>query len=267
MPNTKTTISILIPSFNGAELLRKHLPSILTQLQQDDEVIVIDDGSTDGTEEFIEKTIRHQQVRVHRIEENVRFARAVNTGVSAAQNDFIFLCNNDVELQQNCLEVLRSYMKDDSIFAVGCLEFAEHVGGEKSGKNKLWFARGLYQHSKADNFSSGETAWASGGSALFSKQKWEQLGGFDEYFAPAYWEDVDLSFRARKQGWKVLFEERAIVFHKHETTNASVFSKEQLESSSWQHGQYFTWKHATVSQKIAFMIWWPYWFVLRKIAS
>lgn len=266
MPNTKSAISILIPSFNGVELLRKHLPSILAQLQQGDEVIVIDDGSTDGTQEFVEKIIRHQQVRAHRIEENVRFARAVNEGVSVAQHDFIFLCNNDVELQKDCLQVLRPYTEADSLFAVGCLEFEEKFGGEKSGKNKLWFARGLYQHSKADNFFSGETAWASGGSALFSKKKWEQLGGFDERFAPAYWEDVDLSFRACKQGWKVLFEEKAVVLHKHETTNASVFSKEQLEQSSWQHGQYFTWKHATLMQKVAFIIWWPYWFVLRKIA-
>ncbi|NCN82827.1 MAG: glycosyltransferase family 2 protein [Candidatus Pacebacteria bacterium] len=263
----KSAISVLIPSFNGIALLQKHLPSVIEQLVEGDEIVIIDDGSSDGTQDYIKQKLRHAQVHVHRINENVRFARAVNNGVAVAKNNFIFLCNNDVQLAEDCLNTVRSYTQDETVFAVGCLEYEEQPGGEKSGKNKLWFSRGLFQHSKANDFSSGETAWASGGSALFSKLKWNKLGGFDEHFAPAYWEDVDLSFRARKRGWKVLFDEKAIVLHKHETTNASVFGKLALDETSWQHGQYFTWKHASIVQKLAFIMWWPYWFVLRMSTS
>ena len=255
-------LSVIIPSFNGRHLLEKYLSSILQQLLPEDEVIVVDDGGSDSTVEYIED-LNHPQISLHRIEKNVRFARAANQGVELAKNDFIFLCNNDVELQENCLNVLRGYTNDNDVFAVGCLEYEDHLEGEKSGKNKLWFARGLFQHSKADNFNSGETVWASGGSALFSKQKWQELGGFDEKFTPAYWEDVDLSFRARAKGWRVLLDEKAVVIHKHETTNASIFSKKELDEISWKHGEYFTWKNSNFAQKLAFLFWWSYWWVKR----
>lgn len=258
----KVGISIIIPSFNGRKLLEENLPSILKQLMAGDEVIIVDDGGSDTTDIYVDK-LNHSQVRLVRIEKNIRFAKASNQGVEFAKNKFVFLCNNDVQLQNDCLTALRIHAEDEDLFAVGCLEYEDHLGGDKSGKNKLWFARGLFQHSKADDFKSGETAWASGGSALFCKEKWLKIGGFDEKFAPAYWEDVDLSFRARKKGWKVLFDEKAVVIHKHETTNASIFSKKELDSISWEHGLYFTWKNSNLTQKIAFVIWWPYWWVKR----
>jgi len=262
----KVGISIVIPSFNGRKLLEENLPSILNQLIPEDEVIIVDDGGSDTTDTYI-KELANDQVRLHRIEKNVRFARAANKGVDIAKHDFIFLCNNDVELQSDCLSALRTYGKDEDLFAVGCLEYEDYFGGVKSGKNKLWFSRGLFQHSKADDFNSGDTAWASGGSALFCKQKWQEIEGFDANFAPAYWEDVDLSFRAGRRGWKVLFDEKAVVIHKHETTNASIFSKRELDSISWKHGLYFTWKNSTLMQKIAFVIWWPYWKLKRNSLS
>ncbi|NCN23927.1 MAG: hypothetical protein COU65_02880 [Candidatus Pacebacteria bacterium CG10_big_fil_rev_8_21_14_0_10_42_12] len=258
----KAGISVIIPTFNGRKLLEENLPSILSQLSPEDEVIIVDDGGSDSTNAFVEE-INHLQIKFVRIEKNVRFARAANKGAELAKNDFIFLCNNDVELQANCLSVLRAHTSKNDVFAVGCLEYEDHLEGEKSGKNKLWFARGLFQHSKSDYFVSGETAWASGGSALFSKEKWQELGGFDTNFSPAYWEDVDLSFRARKKGWKVLFDEKAVVIHKHETTNASIFSKKELDEISWKNGQYFTWKNTNFAQKITFLIWWPYWYLKR----
>ena len=152
---------------------------------------------------------------------------------------------------------------DDKIFSIGCLEFEQNSKGVKSGKNKLWFKKGLFQHSKASNFESGETAWASGGSAMFSTSKWEQLGGFDPAFYPAYWEDIDISYRARKNGWLVLFNSQAIVYHKHESTNASTFGTNKLQDISWKNSLYFSWKHADAAQKIQYVLWYPYWLLQR----
>src|SRR5690606_24971349 len=135
------------------------------------------------------------------------------------------------------------------------------------GKNVLWFEKGLFQHSKANNFESGETAWASGGSALFSIKKWLVLGGFDDLFYPAYWEDVDLSYRARQNGWKVLFNANAVVYHKHETTNTTVFGNKMIENISWSNSFKFAWKHSNILQKLQFMVWYPYWQLQRLRAS
>ena len=114
----------------------------------------------------------------------------------------------------------------------------------------LWFQNGCFMHQKASDFTSGETAWVSGGSGLFDRERWLELGGFDERFAPAYWEDIDLSYRAKQKGWQVLFESKAIVFHKHESTHKQVFSSKDMENISWQHAAYFVRKHGNVWQRL-----------------
>jgi GT2 family glycosyltransferase len=145
------------------------------------------------------------------------------------------------------------------MFAVGCHEIEQNQGGISGGKNKLWFEKGIFMHARASDFSSGETAWASGGSALFDKAKWLYLGGFDPNFYPAYWEDVDLSYRAKKNNWLVWFESLAVVDHNHESTNSAVFNKTELNAVSWKNGIYFTKKHANFWQKLQFKFWQPYW--------
>jgi GT2 family glycosyltransferase len=181
--------------------------------------------------------------------------------VRSAQHDLIFLINSDVAPRKNTLRHLTPYFIDKSVFAVGPLE-VEH--GKKSGKNKLWFERGMFIHSKADNFKSGSTAWVSGGSGLFDKHKWLAIGGFDKLFYPAYWEDIDLSFQARKKGWQVLFEAKAIVDHNHETTNATVFGQRKMEKMSWRNANKFVWKNGDFWQKLAHLLWKPYWWVVKN---
>ena len=265
MSNPTPPITILIPSFNGLALLQKHLPGILQQVYPADEVIVVDDASDDGTASYIEEISQSSRcsVRVLQMGVTVRFAQAVNQGFLAAQHAHVFLCNNDVSLLPGCLDVLRSHCLDKNLFAVGCLEYDKTTTGKESGKNKLWFSQGLFHHSKADAFTPGNTAWVSGGSGLFDKQKWQALNGFDTHFAPAYWEDVDISFQARGRGCRGLVAQTAQVPHQHETTHSAVFSAKKLRSMSWNHRLYFTWKHASFWQRLQFLFWLPYW-ILRQ---
>jgi GT2 family glycosyltransferase/4-amino-4-deoxy-L-arabinose transferase-like glycosyltransferase len=130
-----------------------------------------------------------------------------------------------------------------------------------TGKNQLWFARGMFMHAKAHDFSSGETAWVDGGSGMYDRNKWLEIAGYDLDFRPAYWEDIDLSFRARQKGWKILFDEHAVVEHRHESTNASAFGLVKMKTMSWQNGQKFFQKHASLRQRVAHWIWQPYWWV------
>lgn len=285
----KPSVSVIIPTYNGLHLLKKHLPSVMRTLDDQDELVIIDDASSDETINWLAhsfsarswhrkvdgKTIK-VMVGKHRLKaqentvvivsnsKNLRFARSVNKAVKISKHPFIFLLNNDVSPHPDALIELRKHTANPSLFAVGCYEIEndQTVGG----KNKLWFEKGLFQHSRADDFTLGSTAWVSGGSGLYSKQKWLELGGFDTDYAPAYWEDIDLSFRARQKGWQVLFEPKAKVNHLHESTNQDVFGQIKIMEMSWSHADLFVHKHANLVQKLAYYWWKPYWWWQRRKA-
>ncbi len=285
-------LSIIIPSFNGQHLLARNLPAVLVSLRDGDELLVVDDTSDDSTVEWLRQGFKLQEQKKPELKDqcggyqllqgfyqsgnkrnlitlvvndkNLRFGASCNRGVKLAQHQLIFLLNNDVSPAANCVkELVNSFERSQElgeVFAVGALEYEGHdTQAPKAGKNSLYFARGLFWHQKAAEFEAGDTAWVSGGSGLFDRSKWLELGGFDLSFYPAYWEDVDLSFRARLRGWRVLFEPKAIVYHRHESTNKTVFGVEKIGKLSQRHQVYFTRKHANFIQLLQYYIWRPYW--------
>jgi GT2 family glycosyltransferase len=273
------SVSVIIPTFNGRHLLEKHLSAVCEMIRTGDELLIVDDHSTDDTVAYLkqkyaleEKKPRFFQattsyrsktfiVTLVLTHKNLRFAGAANTGATLAQHAFIFLLNNDVSPQKDVLNYLLPYFEDKTMFAVGCKEYESSDTGQVSGRNELWFERGMFMHSRAKSMKSGPTAWVSGGSGMFDREKWILLGGFDVRFYPAYWEDIDLSLRAKKRGWKVMFEENAIVFHKHESTHQTVFGQQQINAISLTNSIKFTLKHATTTQLAQFVLWRPYWFL------
>ena len=196
-------------------------------------------------------------------QKNQRFGASSNRGFRVAQNELVFLINNDVAPYKDCLKYLIPHFDNEKVFAVGCLEHEKHVN-EIGGRNKLWFERGMFLHSRYKDLSGGETAWASGGSAVFRKSIFEKIGGFDKLYYPAYWEDIDLSFQARKLGYSILFEPKAQVDHNHETTNRSVFGEQKINEMSWRNARKFTWKNGDLWQKISFLLWQPYWLIKMR---
>lgn len=262
-------ISIVIPSYNARHLLAENIRSVISEMGRGDELIVVEDAGHDDTASWLEKNIRSlvekkgASLKIIVNQKNLRFGASCNKAVKLAKHNHILLLNNDVSPHKGCANALKKHFVDDSVFAVGCLEIEKN--GIRHGKNKLWFEKGLFMHAKAESLTSGETAWVIGGSGMFDKKKWLALDGFDERFYPAYWEDIDLSFNARKHGWKVLFEESAIVDHNHESTNKDVFGEAKLAQISWQNALKFTWKNSDLWQKLAFVLWQPYWFYKRYI--
>ena len=278
-------VTVVIPTYNGRPLLSKHLPSVEAILRARDVLLLVDDASTDDSVEWLIKRFSAEPiptpqslptdavlyegglkvgeetnpVLILSLKSNVRFAGAVNHAVSLVTTPTFLLLNNDVEPMPGLLDVLVPEFFNNKVFAIGCHEFENDEKTIEGGKNKLWFERGIFQHARADEFGSGETAWVSGGSGIFDTNKWQKLGGFDPQFYPAYWEDTDISMRARKFGWKTLFCAEAVVFHKHETSNASVFGSDTIVKLSWQHQRYFTRKHANIWQLLQYYMWQPYW--------
>ncbi len=279
-------VSVVIPTYKGGILMKKNLPSVLESLRDGDEVVIVDDGGFKETLVWLKKKFKlgrgmekddftlykGKYVRGKKKIElsyvlnhtNLRFAANSNRGVELAAKPLIFLVNDDVSLYPDTIKKLVPHFKNKNLFAVSCLEFDHEHNGFKSGKNKLWFERGMFIHSRGDDLAAGPTAWASGGSAMFSREKWLELGGFDLAYYPAYWEDIDLSQMATEKGWQVLFEPAARVDHNHETTNTDVFGQKKMEEMSWRHANIFTWKHADFWQKIAYLLWKPYWWIQRR---
>ncbi|MEO8581141.1 MAG: glycosyltransferase [Patescibacteria group bacterium] len=290
-------VSAVIPSFNGKKLLEDNLDSVISCLRDGDELLIIDDASSDDTVNWLTKRFnlkrdeeradfgeylyrailetKHKKLDVTLVQNknNERFGASCNKGVRLSANDLVFVINNDVRPRSDVLESLISQYTDQEkltreIFGVGCLEIEETQGAtKKSGKNALWFERGLFVHSKATDFHSGKTAWVSGGSGLFNKAKWLELSGFNPRFYPAYWEDIDLSVRAREEGWEVLFDENAIVEHRHESTNQTAFGQQQIEIMSFRNAIIFTMRHTTFFQKIQFLFWLPYHLIVTNARS
>jgi GT2 family glycosyltransferase len=295
-------VSAIIPNYNGLELMKENLPAVLTILRDGDQLVIVDDASTDQSsawllkrfnakkseynqeyktwgdlyEGFYKNSKKTIQVRIFVNSQNQRFAESSNRGVKLAAGRLIFLLNTDVNPHPNLIQVISPYFCEQTnlkleahnldvgqIFAVGCMEIEKNLDGIKGGKNKLWFEKGRFFHSRADDYKTGETAWASGGSAFFDREKWLALGGFDLDYYPAYWEDVDLSYRAKKQGWKVFFEDQAVVDHNHESTNRNAFGKEEIEKVSWKNGTKFVFKNGNCWQKIMFLLWYPYWLLMN----
>lgn len=300
------TVSVVIPSFNGQHLLAKNLPAALVSLRDGDELMIVDDLSEDATVEWLRQGFKLQEQKKPELKDqygsyqllqgfyqsgnkrnsitlvvndkNLRFGASCNRGVQLAQHQLVLLLNNDVSPDTNCVQELVSSFErsreQGEVFAVGALEYEGHDAQApkadlpaQAGKNNLYFARGLFWHQKATEFTAGDTAWVSGGSGLFDRAKWLELGGFDLSFYPAYWEDVDLAFRARQKGWQVLFEPKAVVYHRHESTNMTVFGAEKINKLSQRHQVYFTRKHANLFQRLQYLLWRPYWWRQKLVKN
>lgn len=254
-------VSIVIPNYNGRNLLEKNLPGVLAACKSWSktgwEIVVVDDASTDDSVEFLKNN--YPQIKVVTHGKNQRFAGNCNDGVEAARGKIIVLLNNDVSPEPNFLEPLLKHFKDSLVFAVGCKE-KDFKNGQifYSGRAEAKFTKGFLIHKRAEDQNKSDTFWTAGGSMAADREKWQKLKGMDVLFRPAYWEDIDLSYRAKKMGWKILFEPNSIVNHKHETTSLSVFGKKQMKKSAYKNQFLFVWKNASLSLLIQHLIWLPY---------
>jgi len=258
------TISVVIPSYNGKEILKSNLTAVIDACahwssdKKHWEIIVVDDGSSDDSVVWLKDN--HPVVKVVENKKNLRFAKTVNRGISEAKGNVVVLLNNDVKPNNDFLKPLLKHFDDKLVFAVGCLEkngsWGSYVlGGRGVGE----FSRGFLVHSRARDQSRNVTLWVSGGSGAFRKDIWNKLGGFDPMFRPAYEEDRDLSYNALKAGFKVVFEPKSVVFHNHETTNRKFFGESRIKIYSFKNQLLFVWKNISDNMMVLNHIFWiPY---------
>jgi GT2 family glycosyltransferase len=216
-------ITIVIPNFNGGQLLRKNVPSVLAAMQDypgSSTLIVVDDGSSDDSLQILAQAFPLVQVIMHL--QNKGFAEAIHTGVHAANTELLFLLNSDVEVAADIFLPLVTYFDDPNTFSVNPLIYDEqgevkrhswNVRQLQGGTIKLmsWELEAALQRRAA-----GEklpAAYAHGGSFMVRKSMFLALGGFHPIFKPFYSEDYDLGLRAWRRGWASYFEPGVHIVH------------------------------------------------------
>jgi len=266
MNSRNISVSIVIPNFNGQKLLAKYLPTVITAAKGN-EVIVVDDASTENDVDYIYKNF--PTVKLVSLKTNQRFAAACNAGVAASKGDIVILLNSDVEPTPNFLDSLVDGFTDPKVFAIGCAEINPLEGkSEVSGRACGAYQRGLIIHWRSNDQTKKTTFWVSGGSGAFRKSVWQQLGGMDTMFKPAYEEDRDICYRALKRGYKILFCPNSIVYHNHETTNKTALGYNQMQVASYKNHLLMVWKNVTHPLLIAqHLFWLPYHLIFTGIRS
>jgi len=250
-------VSIVIPTFNGKDLLQENLPSLREPLKiypYDSEVLIVDNGSLDDTEKFL--TQEYPDIRVLKNRNNEGFGPAVNRGVREAKHNIVITLNNDIKVEKDFIAPLTRHFHDPSVFAVVSKSLV-NVGGRILNESVTVpvFDDGFFLSHQPLVHDPGlkieETCTnlhASGGFAAFDKKKFLTLGGFDEIYHPFYYEDIDLSYQAWKRGWQVLYEPKSIVYHRSHGTTRKVATDTFIHRIEQRNKFLFSWKNLSDPQ-------------------
>ena len=211
--------SLMVVVWNGMS----HLPKCLRTLQQEltsaDELIVVDNASVDGSPEFV---ITHfPEVKLVRSAQNLGYAGGVNRGLAAAQGEYIFIFNQDLELHSGWLSSMMVALEDSDVGVVGCKIFypdglLQHAGGMIRWPQAI---PDHYGHRQVDDNrwdQPRDVDYVTGAAWGFSRALIEHIGALDESFWPGYFEEVD--FRATDAGFRVRYVPDAVAVHVESTT-------------------------------------------------
>jgi len=215
-------ISVIITSYNGLNLLKKHLKNTIKASPEASEFILIDDASTDSSIKFAKKIQKkYSKLKILTRQQNMGFGANSNLAVKKSTGDLVVMLNNDVVPHLGYITAALKHFHNPTVFGVG---FAE-LGHENYGK--VFWKNGYLNIEPGYSQKTHVTAWLSGGSSIIRRADFLKIGGFDSVYHPFYFEDLDLGLRAWKSGYKLLWEPQAIVEHQHEATT-SKFPKKFL---------------------------------------
>lgn len=224
-------LSVIIPTYNGLKLLKDNLPALFKELQsvKNNEVIVIDNNSSDGTEEYL--NTYYSSVRYIRLNDNSGFSGAINTGVNIANGRYILILNNDCSLKEKSLDVLLSFLNGHEEFVAtqpivykedGTIENIGYVVDLKKAKAEVITDLNYnFSNKLEDIFAHNSVYGLSAACLLFRKNVFKKLGMLDESFH-SYLEDIDLFIRLAKENYKYAPCLDANAVHAHMSTSSTM---------------------------------------------
>ncbi len=211
--------AVVIPAYNGVRYFKENFKEV-TKMGVD-EIVVVDDASTDGTAEYLKEN--YPKIKLVRHEINKRFPITVNDGFANTDADIVFLLNQDLKPRPDLLKNALKHFSDLSIFAV---TFNEN---SRSWADGFWKEGMLEFKNGISDDTIHESLWPSGGSSAIRRSYWNDLGGFDSIFTPGYYEDLDLGLRAKRKGYKTIWDPKCEVDHLTEGTFPKSFSSKKLQ--------------------------------------
>ena len=245
-------VSVVIPNFNGIAFLDSVLASLEGQTLSNFEVILVDNGSTDGSCSFV--TANYPWVHLIELSENFGFCGAVNAGIRAAKAPYVLLLNNDTEVKEDFVEeMLAAIRRHKNAFSCGARMVQYHDRDRLDDVGNYYcalgwsFARGrgkdIHAYETEDKIFS-----ACAGAAIYRKKIVEKIGYFDEeHFA--YLEDTDIGYRARIYGYENWYAPKAIVYHVGSGTSGSRYNQFKTRYSS-RNNIYLIYKNMPLLQII-----------------
>ncbi len=218
------TVSVIVPNYNGIVFLRDCIISLLNHDRVPEQIIVVDNGSSDGSADIVRDEF--PKIVLVALDSNTGFTGANNAGLNAATGDFLVLLNNDCIVEDGWLTALLKHMEDQSVAAVTSsmrnisdINMMDSAGGEIDW---MGFSRDIGKGEAASKYNTSiEIPFPSGGAVMIrrsalpdgSRLFWDRLF--------LYQEDLDLGFELRRSGWKVVYAPCAVVRHMHSATSVS----------------------------------------------
>jgi GT2 family glycosyltransferase len=221
-PVTMAQVSIIIVNWDGKHLLERCLPAVVNQSFDNYEVVLLDNGSTDGSTEWVEA--HFPSVKLIRSEQNLGFARGNNEAIQATRSEYVATLNNDAEPTHDWLAELVQAIESSPTVGMCASKMVRaddptiiDACGIEMDRAGIGWNRYNGELERLDETSPYEVFGPCAGAALYRREMLSQVGLFDEDYFACY-EDVDLAWRAQRAGWRCLYVPAARVVHRHSST-------------------------------------------------
>ena len=247
-------VSVVTPNYNGERFLKTFFESLNNDSELIGEVIIIDNGSSDNSKDYINKGTFNFPVKLIENSRNMGFAPAVNQGISNAKHEYIFSLNNDTEVKKGSIRhMVELISSKEDIFSVQAKmlqynnkDLIDDVGDEY---NLLAWTKKTGENHKSDEYTQVKEIFSScAGAAMYRKSLLNELGMFDDSFF-AYMEDVDLALRSRINGYRNLLCPQAVVYHIGSATSGSRHNEFKVRLAA-RNNVWVVYKNIPISLKI-----------------
>jgi GT2 family glycosyltransferase len=243
-------VTIIIPNYNGLKFMEPCFKALRAQSDQNFELLVVDNGSTDGSVEWL----KDHQIPSIFLEENTGFSGAVNIGIRESETPYVILLNNDTEPQSDYVkEMVNAIGRSPKIFSVSSKMIQLYHKDLMDDAGDMYSVLGWAYQRGVGQISSGyqkacRVFSACAGAAIYRREVFDKIGGFDEdHFA--YLEDIDVGYRAKIWGYENWYCPKAVVYHVGSGTSGSKYNSFKVKLAA-RNNLYLNYKNMPLLQLI-----------------